>query len=52
MTNPYMIAIRPDPDAVRAREKRVKKVIAEMGDKYLLAKPVGRTNATVQKTVR
>jgi hypothetical protein len=34
----YGLKVEPDPN----REKRVQAVIASMGDKYLLAKPVQR----------
>jgi hypothetical protein len=36
----YGLKVEPDPN----REKRVQAVIDNMGDKYLLAKPVGRLN--------
>ena len=36
----YGLKVEPDPN----REKRVQAVIESMGDKYLLAKPVGRLN--------
>jgi hypothetical protein len=36
--NLYGIQVEPDPN----REKRVQAVIASMGDKYLLAKPIER----------
>jgi hypothetical protein len=34
----YGLKVEPDPN----REKRVQAVIASMGDKYLLAKPIER----------
>lgn len=34
----YGIKVEPDPN----RERRVQEVIASMGDKYLLAKPIER----------
>jgi|LakMenE18May11ns_1017448.scaffolds.fasta_scaffold7498240_2 hypothetical protein len=39
----YGLKVEPDPN----REKRVQAVIASMGDKYLLAKPVGRLNGRI-----
>jgi hypothetical protein len=34
--------LKPDPKAVKDREKKIAKIKAEMGDKYRLAKPVER----------
>ena len=38
----FIQTIAPDPDVVKAREKKVAKLKAEMGDKYLLARPIRR----------
>jgi hypothetical protein len=34
----------PDPKAVKLRDKKVKEIIEQMGDKYLLAKSVLKLN--------
>jgi hypothetical protein len=36
---------KPDPKAQKDHMKKVSKVIERLGDKYLLAKPVGRKDA-------
>jgi hypothetical protein len=35
---------KPDPKFIKQHEKRVAAVIAEMGEKYLLAKPVEKVD--------
>jgi len=34
----------PDPKAVKSRDKKVKEIIEQMGEKYLLAKSVLKLN--------
>jgi len=42
----YSNTLKPDPKVVKAREKKLASIKAEMGDKYLLATNKGRLNAT------
>jgi hypothetical protein len=35
----------PDPKFIKQHQKRVAEVIASMGDKYLLAKPVSKVES-------
>jgi phage tail tape-measure protein len=36
---------KPDPKAQKDHMKKVAKIVAAMGDKYLLAKPIDRKDA-------
>jgi hypothetical protein len=38
------ISFKPTPKQVKLREQKLKEAIELLGDKYLLAKPVGRIN--------
>jgi hypothetical protein len=46
MSNFYgAISFQPTPKQVKVREQKLREAIEYLGDKYLLAKPVERTNA-------
>lgn len=49
ITSLYGLGIEPDPELVKIREDKVKQSIQQMGDKYLLAKPVERLNERQEK---
>ena len=46
MNNVYgVLAFQPTLKQIKLREQKIKEAIEYLGDKYLLAKPVERTNA-------
>ena len=43
----YGLDIRPTAEQIKIREDKIKAAIEYLGDKYLLAKPVERKNASI-----
>lgn len=48
LTSMYKLS-NPDPDIVQAQKAKIAQIIEQMGDKYLLAKPVPRKDAGSKK---